>query len=106
MAVAPGYDGCLHQFRYTHFPQCAKMAETGGGGWRGEAMVRDIYDRTANLVAHLGAWGLEQVGHGLEAVNKRLSDSQVHDAGSDDPSVKRPRGSRRNKQKSGPRKGR
>ena len=69
-------------------------------------MVRDIYDRTANLVAHLGAWGLEQVGHGLEAVNKRLSDSQVHDAGSDDPSVKRPRGERHSRQRSGTRKGR
>ncbi len=69
-------------------------------------MVRQIYDRTANLVAHLGAWGLEQVEHGLEAVNKRLSDLQVHDTGSDDPSVKRPRGNRRRVEKSGSRKGR
>ena len=69
-------------------------------------MLRDIYDRTANSVAHLGAWGLEQVGRGLEAVNKRLFDSQVHDAGSDDPSVKRPRGDRHSRQKSGSRRGR
>lgn len=57
-------------------------------------MVGDVYDRTANFVAHLRAWGLEQVGHGLEALNKRL-DSRSHDAGSDTPSVKRPRGSHR-----------
>ena len=69
-------------------------------------MVRGIYDRTANLVAHFGAWGLEQVGRGLEAVNKRLSDSQVHNAGSDDTSLKRPRGNRRSAEKSGARKGR
>ncbi len=69
-------------------------------------MVRDIYDRTANSVAHLGAWGLEQVGRGLEAVNKRLFDSHVHDTGRDDPSVKRQRSNRRRVEKSGSRKGR
>ncbi len=69
-------------------------------------MLKDIYDRTANSVAHLGAWGLEQLGRGLEAVNKRLSDSQAHEAGSDDPSVKRPRGGRRSKQKNETLKGR
>ncbi len=63
-------------------------------------MLKDIYDRTANSVAHLGAWGLERVRHGLEALNKRL-DSRSHDAGSDTSSVKRPRGNHRTSQKSG-----
>ncbi len=54
-------------------------------------MIRDIYKRSANSVAHLGAWGLEQVGRGLEAANKRLFDSKTHDGGSDNPSVERSR---------------
>ncbi len=63
-------------------------------------MIRDIYKRSANSVAHLGAWGLEQVGHGLEAVTKRLFDSKTHDGGSDDPSVERSRDERRAAQRS------
>ncbi len=58
-------------------------------------MVRDIYERSANFIAHLGAWGLEQVGHGLAAANKRLFDSRAHDGGSDNPSAERSRGNRR-----------
>ncbi len=63
-------------------------------------MIRDIYKRSANSVAHLGAWGLEQVGHGLEAATKRLFDSKTHDGGSDNPSVERSRDKRRSAQKS------
>ncbi len=58
-------------------------------------MVREFYDRSANFVARVGAWGLEQVGHGLEAANKRLFNSRAHDGGNDNPSVKRSRGNRR-----------
>ncbi len=54
-------------------------------------MIRDIYKRSANSVAHLGAWGLEQVGRGLDAATKRLFDSKTHDGGSDNPSVERSR---------------
>ncbi len=63
-------------------------------------MVKDIYERSANFIAHLGAWGLEQVGHGLGAANKRLVDSRAHDGGSDNPSAERSRGNRRDARKS------
>ena len=53
-----------------------------------------------NFVAHLGAWGLEQVEHGLGAANKRLFDSRAHDGGSDNSSAKRSRGNRHTAQKS------
>ena len=52
-------------------------------------MIRDMYERSANFVAHLGAWGLEQVEHGLGAANKRLFDSRAHDGGSDNSSAER-----------------
>ena len=71
----------------------------GGGGRSGEAMVKDIYERSANFIAHLGAWGLEQVGHGLGAANKRLVDPRAHDGGSDNPSAERSRGNRRTARK-------
>ncbi len=63
-------------------------------------MIRDIYKRSANSVAHLGAWGLEQVGRGLEAATKRLFDSKTHDGGSDDPSVEQSRDKPRTAQES------
>jgi len=63
-------------------------------------MVREFYERSANFIAHLWAWGLEQVGHGLGAANKRLFDSRAHDGGNDNTSVKRSRGSRRDARKS------
>ena len=71
-----------------------------GGERKGETMIRDMYERSANFVAHLGAWGLEQVGHGLGAANKRLFDSRAHDGGSDNSSAERSRGNRHTAQKS------